>query len=163
MHCDLCRHRSTAYTLAHRSLLFLRGLQGRYKDISLSYILMALTHQQVHGDSTLLPTHLTILPLAQALSDLNHGGVIGEMATGARANRLSLAVGDGSISTTTALDCEDNTVHIQGFLARKAAFPSSSRPCGPPCAAPNMELLDHHQQAIPRQICYQGTCHACGQ
>jgi hypothetical protein len=52
MHCDLCRHCSTTYTSAHRSLLFLRGLQGRYKDISLSYISMVLTHQQVHGDST---------------------------------------------------------------------------------------------------------------
>jgi hypothetical protein len=44
MHCDLCRHRSRTYTLAHQSLLFLWGLQGRYKDISLSYILMVLTH-----------------------------------------------------------------------------------------------------------------------
>ena len=88
MHCDLCHHCSTTYTLAHWSLLFLQGLQGRYKDISLSYISMILTHQQVHGDFAPLPTHLTILPLTQALLDLNHVRVIGEMATGARANRL---------------------------------------------------------------------------
>ncbi len=144
MHCDFCRHRSTIYTSAHRSLLFLQGLQGRFKDISLSYISIVLTHQQVHGDSAPLPTHLTILPLAQALSDLNHGRMIGDMATGSRANRLSMAVGDGSISTTTALDCKDHTVHIQGFMAKNATFPLSPCPRGPPCTAPNMELSDRH-------------------
>ncbi len=149
MHCDLCHHHSMTYTSAHWSLLFIWGLQGCYKDISLSYILMVLTHQQVHGNSAPLPTHLTILPLAQALLDLNHGGMIGKMATGVRANRLSSAVGDRSISNTTALDCKDNTVHIQSFLAKKAAFPLSSGPRGPPHVAPNMELLDCRQQAIP--------------
>jgi hypothetical protein len=31
MHCDLSRHRNTAYLDANRSLLFLRGLQGHRK------------------------------------------------------------------------------------------------------------------------------------
>jgi hypothetical protein len=122
---------------------------------------MVLTHQQVHGNSAPLPTHLTILPLAQVLSDLNHGGMIGNMATGARVNWLPLAVGDGLISTTTVLDCKDHTVHIQGFMAKKATFPLSPRLRSPPRTAPNMELSDRCRQAIPQRTCYQGTCHAC--
>ncbi len=126
MHCNLCRHRSTTYTSAHWSLLFLWGLQGRYKEIGLSYIPMVLTHQQVNGDSTPLPTHLTILLLAQVFFDLNNGGMIRDMTTGAQANWLSSNAGDRLVSSTTALDCKDHTVHVQGFMANKAAFPQTA-------------------------------------
>ncbi len=163
MHCNFCCYHSTTYTLAHWSLLFLWGLQGCYKEIGLSYISIVLTHQKVNGDFAPLPTHLTILPLAQAFFNLNNGKMVGDMTTGAQANLLSSNAGDGSVSSATASDWEDHMVHVQGFVANKAAFPQTARPQGPPRAPPNMEHSTCGQQAIPCRTCYQGTCHACGQ
>jgi hypothetical protein len=39
MHCNLSRYQSTTYSKVTCTLLSLRGLQGRYKDLGTSYIL----------------------------------------------------------------------------------------------------------------------------
>jgi hypothetical protein len=77
MHCDLSRYRSTTYTGVTCSLLFLHGLQGRYKDIGTSYISMKLAYQQEHGELAQLSNHLTTLALAQTLADANYGRMNG--------------------------------------------------------------------------------------
>ncbi len=74
MHCDLSCHWNTAYLDANRSLLFLRGLQRRWKSLGVPYILMVLSHQQVYSSSVQIPH-------AQTLAELNQGGVMDDITT----------------------------------------------------------------------------------
>ncbi len=71
------------------SLLFLRGLQVRNKDIGMSYISMILAYQQEHGELAQLLNHLTTLALTQTLADANYGGMAWDIATTSRALRIS--------------------------------------------------------------------------
>jgi hypothetical protein len=115
MHCDLSRYRSTTYTGVTCSLLFMRGLQGRYKDIRTSYISMILAYQQKHSQSAQLPNHLKTLPLAQTLADVNYGGMAWDTAT-SWTLQISTNIPPSSASG------EDFAIHTQGFVAMKAAL-----------------------------------------
>jgi hypothetical protein len=82
MHCNLSRYPSTMYTRVTCSLLFLWGLQGRYKDIGMKlYLYDTLAYQQEHGELAQLPNHLTTLALSQTLAEANYGGKAWDIAT----------------------------------------------------------------------------------
>ncbi len=144
------------------SLLFLRILQGRYKDTGTSYISMILAYQQEHDELAQLPTYRTTLALAQTLADANYGRMARNIATTSQALRI---LTDTPPSSTSG---EDFAIPTQGFVAMKAELQgncggNTRGPCGPPWAAPNAALSECRRRAAPRQSCYQGTCNACGQ
>jgi hypothetical protein len=150
------------YTGVTCSLLFLRGLQGRYKDIRTSYISMILAYQREHGELAQLPNHLKTLTLAQTLVDANYGSMARDTATTSRALRISTNTPPSGTSG------EDFAIHTQGFVAMKAKLQGNCSgntcgPHGPPHAAPNAALSVRRRIAAPRQSCHQGTYNACGQ
>jgi hypothetical protein len=162
MHCDLSCYSSTMYTGVTCSLLFLCGLQGRYKDNGMSYISMILAYQQEHGESAQLPTHLMTLALVQTLTDVNYGRMAPDIATTSWALRIS------TNTPPSSTPGEDFAIHTQGFVAMKAELQgnrggNTRGPRGPLRAAPNVVLTECRRRAAPRLSCYQGTCNACGQ
>ena len=162
MHCNLSRYLNTIYLSTHCSLLFLQSLQGHYKDIGNTYVLMILAHHQSEGDTAELPTHLCILALAQTLAGANFGGTPRELNADTGACRISTTEDMGPLGLDTP------TVHTQGCVAMKAKLRqhrtgNSHGPRGHPKAAPDAALSDCRQKAAPHHSWYQGTCNACGQ
>jgi hypothetical protein len=162
MHCDSSRCRSIMYIGVTCSLLFLRGLKGRYKDIRMSYISMILAYQQEHNDLAQLPNHLKTLTLFQTLTDANYGGMARDIATTSQALQISTNTPPSGTSG------EDFAIHTQGFVAMTANLQGKCSgnmrgPCSPLHAAPNAACSACRHSAAPRQSCHQGTCDACGQ
>jgi hypothetical protein len=164
MHCNLSHHWKTRYSDAQRSLLFLWGLQGRFKEITVAYVSMVLTHQQIQGNSAPLPHHLHILPLTQRLSNFNHGGVL---------NKVGMATWALRISTDTSPPSppgDTSSIHIQGYMVYTAMHTASplqgnKGPSSrlPPQAPPKMALSERHRNAAKCRAWYQSTCDAYGQ
>jgi hypothetical protein len=149
MHCNLSCYRSKTYTRVTCSLLFLHGLQGRYKDVGMSYISMILAYQQEHGESAQLANHLKTLALAQALVDANYGRMAQDIATTSRALRISTNTPPSSTSR------EDFAIHTQDFVAMKTELQgnccgNTHGPRGPLHAALNAALSEHRCSAAPR-------------
>ena len=123
---------------------------------------MVLTHQQVYSASVPLPQHLLILPLAQTLAKLNHGGVVDDMAT----SQWALCICTPATLPPSQYVHPDTPTHIQGFVVNKMAAglnakgPSTQ---GPPQLAPNMALSDQRRATTPQRAQFQGMCNTCGQ
>jgi hypothetical protein len=125
---------------------------------------MVLTHQQVHGNSTPLSHHLRILPLAQTLSDINHGGVLNNVTMATQA----LCVSTDTCPTPPTKNTSSIHIHrYMGYTTMGMPSPPQSNKCHsnplPPRAPPNMALSERCRNAAPRRAWYQGTCDACRQ